>query len=96
MINIASNDNKIAYGIKHFNIDTVSDLDKLNKNALTPGCTAFDIKTSTYYMLNGKKEWVKVNLYSGTISGGSGGGNDNPPEDDPIYDGGSIDGSDPV
>lgn len=49
-------------------------------------------------MLNGKKEWVKVNLYSGTISdsGGSGGGNDNPPEDDPVYDGGSIDGSDPV
>lgn len=47
-------------------------------------------------MLNGKKEWVKVNLYGGTISGGSGGGNDNPPEDDPIYDGGSIDGSDPV
>ena len=96
MVNIASNDNKVAYGIKHFNIDTLADLDKINRKALVPGCTAFDIEKSAYYMLNGQKEWVEINLYGGSISGGGGGGEDNPSDDELIYDGGSIDGSDPV
>lgn len=49
-------------------------------------------------MLNGKKSWVEINPYGmGSSSGGSGGnGDSSTPEDDGIYDGGSIDGSDPT
>ena len=89
MVNIGSNGNRIAYGIKHFNLDEVVDLVNLNTATLTPGSTAFVISTSTYYMLNGSKKWIEIKSIGG--NNGSGGGTD----DDFIYDGGSIDGSDP-
>ena len=100
MINIGSNGNRIAYGIKHFNLDEVADLTDLNKAALTPGSTVFIISTSKYYMLNGEHRWIEINPFSfpgGNNSSGGGnsseGGNSN---NDNRYDGGSIDGSDPV
>ena len=102
MINIASNSDKIAYGIKHFNLDDIVDLTDLNKSQLTPGSTVFIISTSKYYMLNGGKKWVEINPFglgnsssggNGDSEGDEGGGNSGSGE---IYDGGSIDGSDPV
>lgn len=95
MVNIHSNSGHIAYGIKHFALDTIDDLKQLDKNRLTPGSTIFIINSSKYYMLNGSKQWIEINpYYMSSSSGGNSGGN-NPPSDDPIYDGGSIDGSDP-
>lgn len=99
MVNIGSNGNRIAYGIKHFNLDEVVDLADLNKATLTPGSTVFIISTSKYYMLNGQKKWVEINPFSlsgGGSNSGGGSGDDSGNTNDGIYDGGSIDGSDPV
>jgi hypothetical protein len=98
LINIASNSDKIAYGIKHFNLDEIVDLPNLNKSQLTPGSTVFIIENSKYYMLNGSKKWVEINPFGKTIISGDGETEDNPvlpPEedeeqDDIIYDGGII------
>lgn len=100
MITIHTNGDRVAYGIQHFILDTTDDLSTLNKNTtINPGSTIFIIETSKYYMLNGKKSWIEINPYgminsSNNSSGGSGenGGSDS----DNIYDGGSIDGSDPI
>ena len=96
MVNIGSNGNRIAYGIKHFNLDEVVDLADLNKATLTPGSTVFIISTSKYYMLNGQKKWIEINPFSLNGGGGSNPGGGSGGSSDNIYDGGSIDGSDPV
>lgn len=102
MVNIGSNGNRIAYGIKHFNLDEVVDLADLNKATLTPGSTVFIISTSKYYMLNGQKRWIEINPFSLSSSGSSSGSGDGSGDSsggdstDNNYDGGSIDGSDPV
>ena len=95
MINIASNSDKIAYGIKHFVLDDESDLKRLNSSKLTPGSTIFIISTSKYCMLNGKKKWIEISPF-GKIDSSSGGEGDDPgpdlPEDgeDIVYEGGEI------
>ena len=99
MVTIHSNRDQVAYGIQHFIIDEIDDLQELNKEpTLKPGSTVFVIKTSKYYMLNGKRTWIEISPYgmgnsSNSGSGGSGGSGS---EGDGIYDGGSIDGSDPT
>lgn len=72
MISIISNSNKIGYGIRHYVADTYEDLLVLNNKDEVMGTTAFIIDESKYYMLNSSKEWVLVNLYTVTGSGGSG------------------------
>lgn len=99
MITIHSNQNQVAYGIQHFIIDEIDDLNELNKKpSLKPGSTVFVIKTSKYYMLNGKNSWIEINPYGmgHSSNSGSGGSGDSDSPNDGIYDGGSIDGSDPV
>lgn len=100
LVTIHANGNRVSYGIKHLDLDTINDLKKINKSTLSPGSTIFIINTSKYYMLNGKKAWVEINPYgmgnsSNSGSGGSGGGGSGT-DNDGIYDGGSIDGSDPT
>lgn len=48
-------------------------------------------------MLNGQKSWIEINPYGmgGSSNSGSGGSGDSD-SDDKIYNGGSIDGSDPI
>lgn len=87
---IRANGRKIAYGIKHFEVDTFDDLSKLKSYILKPGCTAFVIDTSKSYILNSKFKWIEVKKLVG--SGSTGGGGSSGDED---YDGGSIDGTDP-
>jgi hypothetical protein len=70
-------------------------LQKLNKDKLTPGSTVFIIDTSKYYMLNGQHKWIEVNPYGMNAPESGGGGGGNTPDDENIYDGGSIDGTDP-
>ena len=87
---IRANGRKIAYGVKHFVLDTFDDFSKLEGYVLKPSCTAFVINTSKSYILNSKFKWIEVKKLGGSSSGG--GGNNSGDED---YDGGSIDGTDP-
>lgn len=100
MIAIHANGNRVSYGIKHFDLDTIDDLNDLNKKQLNPGSTIFIINTSKYYMLNSKYQWVEINPYgmcnSSNNNSGSGDGENSGTGNDGIYDGGSIDSSDPI
>lgn len=58
MYKITSNDGDIAYGIKQFVCDDIEDLKDLPSCAM--GSTAFVISIAEIYMVNGKKEWVKL------------------------------------
>lgn len=93
MITIGSNGQKIAYGIKHYNLDTDADLAKMPVGNEVMGCTCFIIESSKYYMLNGQKKWIEITPFGKVISGGEGGDIDPPeePEDDEIiYEGGLV------
>ena len=83
MISIGANGEKIAYGIKHYNVDTAADLAKFNTTHEKMGTTAFVIETSKYYMLNGRKVWKQVDPYgAGSIV----------PGDEIVYEGGGVSG----
>ena len=69
------------YGVKHYRADTEADIRDIDVSSASMGSTVFVIDTSTYYMLNGDKQWVIVNL------GSSGGGDDS---DHIIYEGGGV------
>lgn len=93
MITIGANGQKIAYGIKHYNLDTEADLEKLPKAGEVTGCTCFVISTSKYYMLNSSYEWIEITPFGKAISSGSGGGESDDgdePKEDIVYEGGLI------
>ena len=92
MITIGANGQRIAYGIKHYNLDDESDLKKLPANKETMGCTCFVISTSKYYMLNSKMKWIEITPFGKSVSSEGGGSDDTPdiPNDDIIYEGGII------
>jgi hypothetical protein len=99
MISIGANRNKKSYGIKHYNLDTEADLATINVNREIMGTTAFVIETSQRYMLNGSKEWKKINSLGGSEPGvnpgddfiyDGGGVEDETPSDDNIYEGGGV------
>ena len=88
MISIGAFGEKIAYGIKHYNLDTEEDLTKLPTKNESMGCTCFVIETSKYYMLNSNLKWVEINPLGKNSSSSGGGGNETP--DDIIYEGGLV------
>lgn len=94
MIMMGANGQKIAYGIKHYNLDDENDLKQLPVDFETMGCTAFVISTSKYYMLNSSRKWIEITPFGKTVSSGEGGGGgdtpDTPGNDDIIYEGGII------
>ena len=93
MLSVGANGKKIAYGIKHYNLDTDEDLKNLPVAKELMGCTAFVIATSKYYMLNSEYKWVEIQPFgvgSNTSGGGSSGGDNDPTLDDVIYDGGLV------
>ena len=71
-------------------------MSNLNKDKLYPGSTIFIINTSEYYMLNGNKQWIKINPYGIGNSSESDSGGSESENEEISYDGGSIDDSDPV
>ena len=77
MIKIGSNGQKIAYGIKHYNLDDENDLKNLPTSGESMGCTCFVISTSKYYMLNSKLKWIEITPFGKVVSFGEG-GNDTP------------------
>lgn len=88
MITIGSNGQKIAYGIKHFNLDTEKDLETLKTKDELMGSTCFVISTSKYYMLNSKKQWIEITPFGKAVPEDT---PDVPSEDDEIiYEGGII------
>ena len=95
MFTIRANGDRTSYGVKHYTLDTIDDLKQLEKKDITPGSTIFIINSSKYYMLNSKSQWVEIFPYHNSSNGGS---DDEGPGSSPgnIYDGGSIDGSDPT
>ena len=95
MITIGANGERIAYGIKHYNLDTEADLQKLGTKGHYVGSTCFVIATSKYYMFNGSHEWIEIFPFGQAASEGSGEGPGETPDIDPgnddvIYDGGQI------
>ena len=98
MITIGANGQRIAYGIRHYNLDDETDLQKLPTSREAMGCTCFVISTSKYYMLNSKMKWIEITPFGKVMTSTGGGGdiinppeNDRPEEDnDIIYDGGQI------
>ena len=106
MVMIGANGNKIAYGIKHYNVDIESDRLAINTFNLTPGTTVFVIENSKHYMLNGARKWVEIKPYGqgSSSNGGHDGGNmdddssnsnpgdsNNPGSSGGSYDGGDLD-----
>ena len=104
MITVGSNGQRISYGIKHYNVDSMDDLSKLNPKAEIMGTTCFVINKSKYFMINGEKKWVEIAPFgcSSSSNGGSGSNPDDPsnpdnnnpsnPDDgnEDIYDGGEV------
>ena len=90
MVSIGANQNRIAYGIKHYNADHESDRLSINTFNITPGSTVFVIENSKHYMLNNKKEWIEINLFGNGSSNGNTGSGDND-SGDGFYDGGDLD-----
>ena len=100
MITIGANGKKIAYGIKHYNLDTEADLTELQTRVEPMGSTCFIISNSKYYMLNSKKQWVEITPFGKVITSSGDGDNILPPEeddsepeipnDDIVYDGGIL------
>lgn len=88
MISIGSNGQKIAYGVKHYNLDTEDDLLKLPTKGEKMGSTCFVISTSKYYMLDSKFKWVEITPFGKVVSSG-GSGSDTDIDQDGIPD--SID-----
>lgn len=58
MYKITSSDGDIAYGVKEFACDTPEDLQALPDCAM--GSVAIVISTAEIFMMNSKKEWVKL------------------------------------
>ena len=88
MISIGSNGQRIAYGIKNYNLDSEADLKKLQTRNEPMGSTCFVISTSKYYMLNSSNKWVEITPFGKTVSSDV-----VPPDEDQndiIYDGGVV------
>ena len=98
MITIGANGQRIAYGIRHYNLDDEADLQKLSTAREQMGCTCFVISTSKYYMLNSKMQWIEITPF-GKVMGSSGSNTDmdgdgipdvNDPSVEITYEGGEI------
>lgn len=59
MIATTQVDDKVAYGVNSYCCDTEADVPNLPKTC-NAGSTAFVIETSSLYMMNSKKEWIKI------------------------------------
>lgn len=93
MVSIGSNGQKIAYGIKHYNLDSEDDLPLIQTRNEKMGTTCFIIENSKYYMLNSQKEWIEITPFGKKVaSDDSEGGTPDSPDDDDhiIYEGGVI------
>lgn len=59
MVGIMRQNGRPAYNLMEYVVDTEDDIKSLPKE-VAMGSSAFVINTGEVYMLNGKKEWVKI------------------------------------
>ena len=59
MVGIRKTNGHVTYNLKEFVVDTEADIELLPLDCAM-GSSAFVINTGEVYMLNGKKEWVKI------------------------------------
>jgi hypothetical protein len=59
MIGITKTSGHVTYNLKEYVVDTTEEVNLLPLDGVM-GSTAFVIETGDVYMLNGKKEWVKI------------------------------------
>lgn len=59
MYSLYANDDDILYGIQKYIVDTEEEMQSLPNHARA-GSTAFVIDTSTTYILNHNKKWIKI------------------------------------
>ena len=71
MIRLGSNGNNAYYGIKHYNVDTLAELENLNPANETMGTTAFILEGSKYFMVNGAQQWIAIYPYGNAIYHGT-------------------------
>ena len=88
MYSLISNRGIYNIALKEYIIDIEADIVEVPTDA-PAGSKCFVIENSTTYILNHKKQWVKVNLTSGS-GGGDNPGGDNPGGNDIVYEGGTI------
>lgn len=72
MISIIEQSGNTSYGVKKYIVDTEAEISTLPITDAM-GSRAFTIDTSSTYMLNSLKKWVKINSASFTIAGLDGG-----------------------
>ena len=77
------------YGVKHYTVDDLSDLDLIRLDLSAMGSTAYVISTGERYIVSGNNTWVLIPQPGGN-SGGGGGGEDEPTDDTIVYDGGEV------
>lgn len=59
MIKLTSQSGHTSYGLKEYIVDTEEDIKTLSLDD-PMGSTAFVINGALIYIMNGKKEWVKI------------------------------------
>lgn len=59
MVGIMKTNGHVTYNLKEFVVDSETDIALLPLECAM-GSTAFVIETGDVYMLNGKREWVKI------------------------------------
>lgn len=64
MIQLFSENGEIIYGNKKYILDSPEDLDTFECNSVQ-GSIAFIISTGEYYVLNGAKQWIKIDKKEG-------------------------------
>ena len=69
MYSLYANDDNISYGIQRFIVDTEEDIDFLPIST-KPGSSALVIDTSSFYILNHSKKWIKLKKENNNSSQG--------------------------
>lgn len=64
LIQLFSQNNEKIYNNKKYILDSPEDLNTFECNSVQ-GSIAFIISTGEYYMLNGAKQWIKINIKEG-------------------------------
>ena len=83
MYSILSNSGRRVYGVKHYMVETLADIDAIPLLAtVAPGSTALVAATQEKYILTKERVWMPL---------GNSGGSGPSTGDDVIYEGGDID-----
>lgn len=86
MYSLVSHRGVYNIALKEYIVDFETDMHEVPTDAPV-GSKCFVIENSTTYMLNHRKQWIKVNLSSG---GNNGNGGNIPEGEEVVYEGGVV------